>query len=67
MKDSERKGRMLTLWLMRPARKRREEDVLEFYGVLERLHPELLNRRGGDAYQNLISDLQGHIEPSDRR
>jgi hypothetical protein len=64
--ERERKTRLLSLWLQRPAGKRTEHDVLIFYGDMERMFPELLNRRGGDTYQNLHSDLRGHIETPKR-
>jgi hypothetical protein len=66
MKDAELKARLLELWWDRPRGKRTEQDVLAFYGELERLHPELLSRRGGDPYQTLKSDLAGHIEERKR-
>jgi hypothetical protein len=66
MKDKERKTQLLSLWHQRPDGKRTENDVLAFYGEMERAFPQLLNRRGGDAYQNLKSDLQGHIEEPKR-
>jgi hypothetical protein len=62
MKDSDRRGRLLNLWLLRPSGKRTENDLVSFYGALERLHPNLLKRTGGDAYRNLKSDLRGYIE-----
>jgi hypothetical protein len=62
-RERERKAQLLSLWHQRPDGKRTENDVLGFYGDMERAFPKLLNRRsGGDAYQNLISDLRGHIE-----
>jgi hypothetical protein len=37
--------------------------VLVFYGEMERSRPDLLNRRrGGDPYQQLMADLEGHIQ-----
>jgi hypothetical protein len=61
-RERERKAQLLSLWHQRPDGKRTERDVLVFYGEMERAFPHLLNRRGGDAYRNLISELQGHIE-----
>lgn len=60
--ERERKAQLVALWRKRPAGKRREHDVLAFYGEMERSHPELLNRRGGDPYQNLLTDLADNIE-----
>ncbi len=51
-----------SLWRQRPDGKRTENDVIEFYGHMERTFPHLLNRRSGDPYQNLQSDLKDHIE-----
>ena len=65
-KESERRGRLINLWLLRPSGKRTENDLVSFYGLLERLHPNLLKRAGEDAYQNLKSDLRGYIEESKR-
>jgi hypothetical protein len=61
MKDTERLPQLLFLWLQRPIEKRTENDVLIFYGELERGHPELLKRGKGDPYQQLKVDLHGHI------
>ena len=66
MKDSERRGKILALWLLRPSERRTETDALTLYRQLERAHPELLKRRGGDPYQSLMSDLEGYIEQSKR-
>ena len=62
MRDEERKTQLLALWAQRPAGKRTENDILAFYGETERAFPNLLNRRRGDPYKNLQSDLTGHIE-----
>jgi hypothetical protein len=62
-RERERKAQLLSLWHQRPDGKRTENDVLGFYGEMERAFPQLLNRRsGGDAYQNLIAELRGHID-----
>lgn len=61
MKGDERKARLLSLWLQRPESRRTEDDILNFYGDMERAFPHLLNRRGGDPYQNLKSELRRHI------
>jgi hypothetical protein len=61
-RDKERKAQLLSLWTRRPDGKRTENDVVDFYGEMERDFPRLLNRRHGDPYQNLHSDLKGHIE-----
>ena len=44
MKDQERKARLLSLWNL-PDGKRTENDVVMFYGEMERRFPQLLNRR----------------------
>jgi hypothetical protein len=61
MKSDERKTRLLSLWLQRPESRRTEDDILNFYGDMERAFPHLLNRRGGDPYQSLKSELRGYI------
>jgi hypothetical protein len=61
MKDAERRAQLIPLWLQRPAGKRTETDVLVFYGELTRTRPDLLHG-AGDQYQQLQSDLCGHIE-----
>ena len=61
MKDKERQALVLNLWLQRPADKRTSHELLVFYGELERNHPELLNRRHGDPYQQLKVDLRGYV------
>ena len=62
MRREEREALLLSLWAQRPDGKRTENDVLAFYGEMERDFPHLLDRRKGDPYQNLHSDLKGHIE-----
>jgi hypothetical protein len=62
MKGSERQAQLLELWWHRAPGKRTEHDLMVFYGEMERTHPELLDRRGGDAYQNLQSDLHGYVK-----
>ena len=59
--ERERKEHLLSLWQQRPEDKRREKDIVVFYRELEMTFPHLLNRRGGDPYQNLESDLAGHV------
>ena len=49
------------MWLQRPEEKRTENQVLVFYGDLEKTRPELLKRGHGDPYQQLKVDLHGHI------
>ena len=61
-RERERKAQLLSLWHQRPDGKRTEHDLALFYGEMERAFPHLLNRRGGDPYQALKSDLAGHIE-----
>jgi hypothetical protein len=60
-KLSERKATLIQLWLERPAGKRTRNDVLEFYGWLERNRPELLRRGHGDPYQHLQADLSSQV------
>jgi hypothetical protein len=61
-----RREQLISLWTRRPDGKRTENDVVDFYGEMERDFPRLLNRRHGDPYQNLHSDLKGHIEERKR-
>jgi len=49
--------------LQRPPDKRREGDVLVFYGELMKDRPEPLKSGHGDPYQQLKADLSGHITP----
>lgn len=42
-----------------PAGGRRRNNLLKFYGWLERNYPELLPREKGDPYQHLRVDLEG--------
>jgi hypothetical protein len=67
MRDKEKKAQLLFLWARRPDSKRTENDIFAFYGEMERAFPHLLNRRNGDPYQSLQSDLKGHIEERKRR
>jgi hypothetical protein len=62
VKDAERRARLIQLWLLRPPGKRTENDVLAFYGELERTRPKLLSRAHGDPYQQLKVDLRDYIE-----
>ena len=61
-RERDRKMQLLSFWHQRPDGQRTEKDVLVFYGQMERAFPHLLKRTGGDPYQNLKSDLEGHIE-----
>jgi hypothetical protein len=61
MKDADRVRSVVSLWLQRPPDRQTENDVLVFYGDLERNRPELLGHRGGDPYQHLMADLRDHI------
>jgi hypothetical protein len=65
-KDRERREQLLSLWKQRPDGKRTENDVIEFYGQLERDFPHLLKRQH-DPYRNLHVDLKGHIEERKNR
>ena len=60
--ERERKAQLLFLWSQRPDGKRTEDDILAFYGDMERAFPYLLDRRKEDLYKSLQSDLKGHIE-----
>ncbi len=62
MKDDSRRAQILLLWQQRPTEKRTGNDLLVFHGELLEHHPELLNRRQGDSYQQLKVDLSGHIQ-----
>ena len=60
MRSKEKREKIRELWLDRqPENKRQRNDVLIFFGWLEKNWPELLNRGHGDPYQNLKSDLSG--------
>jgi hypothetical protein len=61
MKDKERQALVLSLWLQRPADKRTSNELLVFYGEMERTRPELLKRGHGDPYQQLKADLRGYV------
>ena len=61
MKDTQREAALLDLWLQRPEEKRTENQLLAFYGQLEKTRPALLKRGHGDPYQQLKVDLHGHI------
>jgi hypothetical protein len=60
--ERQRRQHLLSLWQQRPETKRTENDLPAFYRDMERAFPDLLSRRGGDAYQNLENDLDGYIE-----
>jgi len=62
MTDAERRSLVRDLWLMRPPKRRKEDDVAIFYGALERTCPELLKRVRGDPYLQLKEDLRDLIE-----
>ena len=60
MKLKEKRAKLRELWLDRhPEGKRTSNDMLVFYGWLERNWPELLNRGQDDAYQQLKAALGG--------
>ena len=50
MKNLERLRQLIPLWLLRPANKPTENDVMIFYSWFEENRPELLKRSGGDPY-----------------
>jgi hypothetical protein len=59
-RESERIRMVRELWQERyPEGERTGHHVLLFNGWLEQNRPELLNRRHGDSYQQLKSDLNG--------
>ena len=62
LRDRERRAQVLLLWLQRAPKKRSGNDVLIFYGELQRTRPELLKHGHGDPYQQLKSDLRGYID-----
>lgn len=50
-------------WLARPLDRRKEADILAFYGYLQQNRPDLLSfRASGDKYQVLKSILRNHVE-----
>jgi len=61
MEATERLTQILSLWLKRPANKRTGNDLLIFYGELQRIRTEVLKHGHGDPYQQLKVDLRGHI------
>ena len=62
---SEIERRIIQLWLKRPANERTGNDVLIFYGELEKAGWPMLDdfRPKGDKYQALKSVLRDHIAP----
>jgi hypothetical protein len=62
MKGAERLALLRALWLQRPPNRRTENDVIIFYGELERTRPKLLKRTGGDPYRQLMTDLRDLIK-----
>ena len=62
-KLSDLKPLIIQEWQKRPLGQRTENDVLKFYGRLERDKPHLLSfRASGDKYQVLMSILSKYIE-----
>ncbi len=63
IKQKEAQVGILQEWLKRPIEKRRESDILPFYGYLQQNRPDLLSFRfrGGDKYQLLKSFLRNFI------
>jgi len=58
--DEARKREVRRLFVERiPPGGRIRNNLLKFYGWLERNYPELLPRKKGDPYQHLKTDLQG--------
>lgn len=63
MKISDLKPLMLEKWLERPVGERTGNDLLIFYGELEKSHSILLDFKcPGDKFQYLKTILKGHIE-----
>jgi hypothetical protein len=62
---SEVERRIIQLWLKRPEDKRTGNDVLIFYGELEKAGWPMLDdfRPKGNKYQALTSVLRAHITP----
>jgi hypothetical protein len=59
VRQREKRAKLRELWLDRqPENKRSGNDVLIFYGWLEKNWPELLTK-GDDPYEQLKSDLSG--------
>ena len=64
VKRADLEPQIISQWLKRPAGKRKDIDVLLFYGELSKDYPHLLSfRASGDKYQHLKSILRNHIEP----
>ena len=61
MDDAERQDGILKLWFQRPRKKRTRHDLHAFYGELVQKHIELLVHLKGDPYEQLKTDLRGHI------
>jgi hypothetical protein len=60
MRLREKRAKVRELWLDRqPENKRSANDVLIFYGWLERNWPELLTTGHGDPLKHLKADLAG--------
>ena len=58
--DEARRKEMRRLFVERlPPGGRIGNNLLKFYGWLERNYPELLPREKGDPYEHLKSDLKG--------
>jgi len=56
-----RKIQLLSLWQQRPVGKGTENDLALFYREVEIAFPQLLRRRGGDPYRNLMNDVRGRV------
>ena len=58
--DEEKRIYVRRLFVLQlPSEERTVNDVLKFYGWLERFHPELLPHGATDPYQTLKVDLSG--------
>jgi hypothetical protein len=62
MKDSERRQRIIKLWLKRPLGERRRQDIVTFFGYLDASHQNLLTAREGDPYDWVKSLLAPYVE-----
>jgi hypothetical protein len=55
--DFEKRRTLRRLWLERPANRRAANDLMIFHEWLAENLPSLLQRGGGDSYQQLRSDI----------
>ena len=63
MKISEATPHLISKWLERPIDKRTENDILIFYGELEKQNSPFLSfKSSSDKYQMLKTILRNHIK-----